>query len=339
LTEPRASAYWRTLKSQGELNPKYPGGIAMLKRKLGAENHRVVRRGKRYFVPDYEKSLFDFERVKVRIQNLLLVLALALPGCFLAGCETLSPPPAAASGIKPTLFLAGDSTVHTMGPRTGWGDVIVPFFDASRITVTNWARGGRSSRTFQTEGLWEKMLAQTRPGDFVLIQFGHNDGGPLDDTNRARGTLRGLGDESREIYNPIQQRQEVVHTYGWYLRKYIADARAKDLTPVLCSPVPRMPSWPSKPMDVDRYAAWSRLVAQSEKVPMVDLNRIIKRHYAGLTTNEIKTIFFTPLDNTHTSVAGAQLNAGCVVEGLCALRDCRLKEYLAPDSMALSFHR
>jgi rhamnogalacturonan acetylesterase len=271
-----------------------------------------------------------------------LCLALAILASCVSGCASTAPStesklPAAAAPTPapdsarplPTLFLAGDSTVHNTSPGlTGWGDVIAPHFDGARIRVDNRARAGRSSRTFQTEGLWNQLLAAAKPGDFVLIQFGHNDSGPLDDTNRARGTIKGLGDESREIYNPITRQQEIVHTYGWYLRRCVGDARARGITPILCSPVPRMPRQPPQASDVDSYVAWSTELAAQEKVDFIDLNRLIRSHYAGLGTNEIKTTYFTARDNTHSSLAGAQLNAACVVEGLRSLPNCPLGAYL-----------
>jgi hypothetical protein len=108
----------------------------------------------------------------------------------------------------PMLFIVGDSTVHNPGPgEKGWGDVIEKYFDPQKIRVENHALGGRSSRTFQTQGNWDKVLAVARPGDYVIVQMGHNDGGPLDDTNRARGSIRGIGDETKEIYNPIMQKK------------------------------------------------------------------------------------------------------------------------------------
>ena len=96
----------------------------------------------------------------------------------------------------PTLFVVGDSTVKngTRGQQ-GWGDPLIGLFDQAKVKVENHAIGGRSSRTFITEGRWDKVLAAARAGDFVLIQMGHNDGGPLDDTARARGTIRGVGEE------------------------------------------------------------------------------------------------------------------------------------------------
>lgn len=263
-------------------------------------------------------------------------------GLLLVGCQSHAPKAEARAATvsppttTPTLFLAGDSTVHNTGPGlVGWGDVIGQFFDPAKISVTNFALAGRSSRTFQTEGWWDKVLADAKPGDFVMIQFGHNDSGALDDTNRARGSIPGLGEESKEIYNPIMKKPEVVHTYGWYLRKYIADARAKGMTPIICSPVPRMPTQPRKPGDVDRYVVWSREIAANQNVFFINLNQIIRDHYAGFTTNEIKTIFYTLHDNTHFSLAGAGLNAACVIEGLRELKNSPLKDYILDQSKPL----
>jgi rhamnogalacturonan acetylesterase len=101
-----------------------------------------------------------------------------------------------ADSKLPTLFVVGDSTANNnANGGKGWGDPFVAFFDTSKLNVLNRARAGRSSRTFLTEGLWDKVLEDLKAGDFVLIQFGHNDGGPLD-TGRARGSLPGLGEET-----------------------------------------------------------------------------------------------------------------------------------------------
>ena len=85
--------------------------------------------------------------------------------------------PGAPPTTKPSLFLVGDSTVKngTKG-QMGWGEQIGKYFDPAKITVKNHAIGGRSSRSFQAEGRWDKVLAELQPGDFLLIQFGHNDG-------------------------------------------------------------------------------------------------------------------------------------------------------------------
>jgi rhamnogalacturonan acetylesterase len=246
---------------------------------------------------------------------------------------TLSPANAAAGDDKlPTLFIVGDSTVKTgTKDQMGWGDPLIKLFDAARIKVENHAIGGRSSRTFQTEGRWDKILAKAKPGDFVLIQMGHNDGGALDDPKRARGSLPGLGDETREIDNPITKMKEVVHTYGWYLRKYLADAKAKGMTPILCSPVPHCPTQQVEPgaVEKNRHVAWSEEVAKADKALFVDLNRIIMSKYAELKPADIKAKYFTAADNTHTSPAGAELNAACVAEGLRGLKECTLGQFLA----------
>jgi lysophospholipase L1-like esterase len=83
--------------------------------------------------------------------------------------------------------------------------------------VANRAIRGRSSRTFITEGRWDQVLKDANSGDFVLIQFGHNDGIAPDDPQRPRGTLPGTGEETRQITHPQTHQPEVVHTYGWYL--------------------------------------------------------------------------------------------------------------------------
>src|SRR5581483_8415328 len=154
----------------------------------------------------------------------------------------------------------------------------------------------------------------------------------LDDSARARGSLRGTGDETKEIDNPVTKKKEVVHTYGWYLRKYVADARAKGLTPVFLSPGPHCPRAQVRKGEAEKsnHLAWAEEVAKAEKVPFVHLNKLVRARYAELTPAEVKAKYFTPADNTHTSPAGAELNAACVAEGIRGLADCPLKDYLLP---------
>ena len=229
---------------------------------------------------------------------------------------------------RPTLFIIGDSTVKngTKGQR-GWGEVIAEHFEPTKIQVANHAIGGRSSRTFLTEGRWDKILEELKPGDFVLIQFGHNDGGPLDDKSRARGSIRGIGEENREIDNPITKKTEVVHTYGWYLRRYISDAKNKKATPIVCSPVPKNIWKEGKVARASNdYGKWASEVATSEKVPFVDLNEIIAQRYEALGEEKVKELFFG--DHTHTNPEGARLNASAVVEGIKGLTGCTLHLFL-----------
>ena len=239
----------------------------------------------------------------------------------------------------PTVYLVGDSTVRNgkadgAGGQWGWGEPLVDYFDSSRINVVNRAIGGRSSRTYITEGRWDELLALLRPGDFVLLQFGHNDPGPLDDTSRARGTLPGVGAESREIDNPITKKHEVVYTYGWYVRKYVADTLAKGAIPIVCSPIPRKIWKDGKTVrNADNYGGWARQVAAAEKVPFVDLNEIIARRYDALGEAQVEPLFADP--HTHTSRAGAELNAECVVAGLKALEENPLGRYLSAKGQAV----
>ncbi|WP_431294647.1 GDSL-type esterase/lipase family protein [Pedobacter sp. P26] len=171
-------------------------------------------------------------------------------------------------------------------------------------------------------------FGKSKKGDFVMMQFGHNDSSPLDDTARARGTIKGIGTESEEIYNPIKKKQEVVYTYGWYLRKFIGDIKAKGATAVVCSPIPRNPVKDDAVVLVnDSYASWAEEVAKAEKVDFIPLNQIIKDKYAALSATEVKT-FFTEKDHTHTNEAGAKLNAAAVVKGLKKLKNNKLNSYL-----------
>ena len=82
----------------------------------------------------------------------------------------------------PTIFLAGDSTAQVGDPlHTGWGKFFANYVDRNKANWVNAAIGGRSSRTYVTEGRWDRIVSSLKPGDFVLIQFGQNDGGPVND--------------------------------------------------------------------------------------------------------------------------------------------------------------
>jgi lysophospholipase L1-like esterase len=232
----------------------------------------------------------------------------------------------------PSLFLIGDSTVRNgrgdgANGQWGWGDRISQFFDEGRINVVNRAVGGLSSRTYLTKGYWDQVLNLLKPGDFVMMQFGHNDSGPLDDASRARGTLTGTGEEIREIENPIKRQHEVVHTYGWYLRQYIAGARAKGATVMVCSLVPRK-IWKDGRIarNPESYAKWAADVAKSEAVAFLDLHENIAVLYDKLGPDKVDPLFAD--EHTHTSLAGADLNAGCVIRALQGLNENPLAPYL-----------
>ena len=117
------------------------------------------------------------------------------------------------------------------------------------------------------------------------------------------------------------------------MRKYVADAREKKMIPIIVSPVPHCPQKQVAKGDVEKsnYVVWSEEVATAAKTDFVHLNKIAMGKYADLTPADIKTKFFTAADGTHTSPAGAELNAACVAEGVRALKECKLKDYLLPE--------
>ena len=233
---------------------------------------------------------------------------------------------------KPTLYIIGDSTVRNgdgsgRNGQWGWGSFISGYFDTTKIKVENHAIGGRSSRTFITEGRWDSILSKLKKGDFVIMQFGHNDAGPLDDTARARGTIRGLGEESREIYNPITKKQEVVHTYGWYMRKYVDDTKAVKAMPIICSPIPRNDWTNNKVKRSDSsYGGWSQKIALEKGAYFIDLNNKIALQYENLGKEKVGKFF--PTDHTHTDKEGAKLNAEIVIAELRKLKSNPFKKYL-----------
>ena len=257
-----------------------------------------------------------------------LVIALLIGNQTTFAAET---PAARLNPSVPTLFIIGDSTVKngTKGQR-GWGEEIAAHFDPSRIKIANHAIGGRSSRTFLTEGRWEKILADLKPGDFVLMQFGHNDGGIINDTSRARGTIKGVGEETEEIDNLMTKKHEIVHSFGWYMRKYVADAKAKSATPIVLSLVPRK-IWKDGKIvrGTKDYGQWAAAAAKAEGAAFIDLNDIVARHYEELGPEKVNALFGD--EHTHTNVEGAQLNAASVVEGIRSLNPSPLAAFLAPE--------
>lgn len=235
---------------------------------------------------------------------------------------------------KPTIYTIGDSTVKNgrgdgSGGLWGWGDPIVQYFDTAQVNVANHAMGGTSSRTYRDKGLWQEVLDQLQPGDYVLMQFGHNDGSAINDTIRARGTIKGVGEESEEIDNLITGKHEVVHSYGWYMRQYIKEAKAKGAIPIIMSPIPRN-KWKGDkvPRNNESYGKWAMQVAQSEDIPFINLNEKMASAMEQLTEKNVTEHLFYSRDHTHTSAQGAVLAASLVVEGIAQLDKCQLKQYL-----------
>src|SRR5882672_3529408 len=275
-----------------------------------------------------------------RLIATILTLALLSAGIGIGGgVRAQKPPGEMQSGTNPrlpTLFIIGDSTVNnsTKG-QMGWGTPIAAFFNRSKINIENRARGGRSSRTYLTEGLWDRVLAEIKRGDLVLMQFGHNDGGAINDDSRARGSLRGTGEQTEEIDNLLTKKHEIVRTFGWYMRKFIADAKARGATPIVVSLVPRNIWKDGKVVRAaNDYAKWAAEAAKAERALFIDLNEIVARHYEAAGPEKVLADYFTTTDHTHTSPAGAWLNAASVAEGIRQLKNCPLRKFLLPKPEA-----
>lgn len=235
---------------------------------------------------------------------------------------------------KPTLFIIGDSTVKNgrgdgAGGLWGWGEPISQFFDTARISIENHALGGTSSRTFLTKGLWEKVAVKMHKGDFLLMQFGHNDGGALNDTSRARGTIRGTGEETIEIDNLLTNKHETVHTYGWYLRKMVRETIEKGANPVIVTPIPRN-DWENGKIkrSPGSYPQWAMEVATGERIPCIDLNKIMSDQLDRSTQSEVTGKYFFSRDHTHTTAEGAVMAATLITESLRQAGKLKLSRYL-----------
>lgn len=229
---------------------------------------------------------------------------------------------------KPALHTIGDSTVRNANKETwGWGTPIASLFDTTKIHVENDAMAGRSTRTYLSEGRWDKVLSSLKPGDFVTMQFGHNDGSAPDTTKAGRrGVLKGTGEETKVLTWP-DGKVETVHTYGWYLRKFVREAKAKGATPIVVSMIPRNIFKDGKVVRATNdFGKWAAEVAKEENAYFVDLNKITADKYDTWGPEKVKTYF--PGDHTHTNLEGAKINAESVAEGIRMLKDCPLKNYL-----------
>lgn len=229
----------------------------------------------------------------------------------------------------PIVFTIGDSTVKNEDngddSMWGWGSVLSEQFDTTRITVENHAMAGRSARTFLDEGRWDKVYNALQPGDYVIIQFGHNDGGDIN-TGKARGELHGTGNESMVFKMEATGQYKVVYTYGWYLRKFIRDAKEKGATPIVVSHTPRN-KWKDGRIESNAttFGIWAHQAATEAGAVFIDLNAISGKKFQKL--GQEKTAPYFKRDHTHSSKSGASLNAASIADGLRRL-DCPLKNYL-----------
>ncbi|HEX5554954.1 MAG TPA: rhamnogalacturonan acetylesterase [Chitinophagaceae bacterium] len=208
-----------------------------------------------------------------------------------------------------TVYLIGDSTMADKAvkayPETGWGMPFHYFFDSS-VTVDNRAKNGRSTRTFMEEGRWKAVMNVLHPGDYVLIQFGHNDEVP-----------------AKKSYTPPEQ-------FKANLRKFVSDARSRKAFPVLITPVARR-RFDSAGRVVEThplYAGLVREVAKKNKVPLIDLDQQSQALLQQFGPEKSKFLFnyLAPgenphypegrADNTHFSELGARKMAEIVLQGI-----------------------
>lgn len=233
----------------------------------------------------------------------------------------------------PVLFTVGDSTVknndNDENGMWGWGSIIAGVFDLNRITVENCAKAGRSARTYLDEGRWDKVYNALQPGDFVIIQFGHNDAGAIN-TGKARAELPGAGSESKVFLMEPTGKYQVIYTFGWYLRKFIMDVKEKGAIPIVLSHTPRN-IWDDGKIqrNTDSFGKWTREVAEQAGACFIDLNKLSADKLQKMGWEQGLRIVgeYFNHDHTHTSLKGAHLNAESIAEGLKA-SDCPLKNYL-----------
>ena len=271
-------------------------------------------------------------------------VALGLP----AFAQQQAPPPtppqtnvphnAPLNPALPTVFIVGDSTARNSSDL-GWGDHFAQFFDTSRINVANRAIAGRSARSYIDEGHWAAVLAEMKPGDYLLLQMGHNDGGDLGGA-KPRGDLKGVGDETQDVAQttgPYAGKIETIHTFGWYLRKMIDDAKAKGVHPILLTPTIRNiwtsgpDSGPAGKPHIERdfgYNDWVRQVAAQENIPVLELGNTEADRLEALGPEKTAPLF--PRDHTHTNSEGANLIAETVA-GVIRTSNDSLSRYLHPQ--------
>ncbi|MEV2217654.1 rhamnogalacturonan acetylesterase [Streptomyces sp. NPDC050997] len=214
---------------------------------------------------------------------------------------------ASASSKRPrTLYIAGDSTAAQKyadaAPETGWG-MALPFFLRQDRPVANHAVNGRSSKSFIDEGRLDVVLGAIRPGDFLIVQFAHNDE-KADDPTRYT---------------------EPWTTYQDHLRQYVDGARARGARPVLATPVERRrfdASGNAVPTHGD-YPAAMRALAERERVALLDIEALSLALWQKLGVEETKTYFnwtATEQDNTHFNPPGAIAVARLVARELLRTR-------------------
>lgn len=241
---------------------------------------------------------------------------------------------------KPMVFLCGDSTGKNEDKKPdgmwGWGSQGYTVFDAKKCVFQNQAKAGRSTRTYLDEERWEEVYNSLEPGDFVLIQFGHNDIGGID-KQKERGVIATDKDTCHVYHMESNGKYKVIYSFGWYIRKMVRDAQEKGATPIILSFTPRN-EWHQGKGEVrgtfypvnekankeyierrnDKYIPeWDKKIAEENGVAFVDVHNITADALDKLGKEKAAAYFNH--DHTHTSLKGAQLNAKSVAKGLKAI--------------------
>jgi len=229
-----------------------------------------------------------------------------------------------------TVFMAGDSTMAFKPikdrPENGWGMPFSQFFDES-IKVENRAMNGRSTRTFIEEGRWESIEKSLQPGDFVIIQFGHND----------------ESEKKKDRYTPPEQ-------YKANLARFIRETRAKGAKPLLMSPITRRYfNEDGTIKHTHPYAPLSREVAQEEKVDFIDMEVITREHFQqqGDENSALRFLHIKPdthpnypngvRDDTHLNQLGAREVAQLALKEMKKMGHPLAKKLREPEAKHLTF--
>ncbi|OWP04410.1 hypothetical protein B2J93_4415 [Marssonina coronariae] len=243
----------------------------------------------------------------VLLSALAATVAIAAPADVIEGRETIA---------APTLYLAGDSTMAKArdgSPTTGWG----PFLPYSMkdISVVNLAIGGRSARSYTEEGRFKTLIEKLLPGDYVVMSFGHNDGGGLSKTDNGRSACAGSGSETCTT-----PEGKIVQTYVTYLTNAAKEMVAKGATVIVSSPTPKnICNSGTCSYTPPRWVEYSQKVVANTgpKASFVDHGLYVANEYLKLGKAKVDT--FYPVDYTHPNADGSTLIAGLFVKAvLCS---------------------
>lgn len=230
---------------------------------------------------------------------------------------------------KPVAFYIGDSTMRTLTDGSGWngewgfGLFAQQWFDENELVVENHALGGTSSRTYYNYE-WPTVKKGIKEGDFVVISFGHNDGGTLWD---KRSVIGGISEtETKEVTND-KGVKETVYSFGQYMRMFIDEVRALGATPILCSRTPRGNFQSNGQLSMDTsYRQWGMAVAKEKGVAYIDLEGVANPMYTAF--GQWKVTQFYHGGTLHTCLLGAWHNAYCAALSIAADEQNPLHPYL-----------